>query len=249
MGLLDHLGKKEVAYLLAEDVEPPLSFLASWADIVREARGQERSTRRARIADEIRYLRSALDWMLAFNDDGEPWFIQVEDFADGLHKVVCTMENVLHAGDRDDKINARCKACDEKRAEDDDKPAPRLSIRKGEGHGGRDFWQCPRCKQVYDEDGVRRCWRHMFVQRGDAPEWVPLRAAAASLNRPVSTVRTWTLPPDRGDGQPQRRADGTPKEPMVESEKRADGFTWVRWSDVRAADDMTRRRGRSRQIA
>lgn len=231
------------------DVEPPLSYLASWNDIIRDARGQEPSTKRARLITEVDSIRHALDWMLSVNDLGEPWFMQVEDFADGLHKVRRAMENVLHDGDRDDKINARCKPCDEARKDDKAPTAPRLSVRKAEGDGGRDFWQCPRCHQVFDEDGVRRCWRHMFVKRGDAPEWVPLRAAASSVGRPVSTVRTWTLAPDRGDGEPKRDANGKPIKPLVESEKREDGRRWVRWSDVRAVDDTTRRRGASRRIA
>jgi hypothetical protein len=150
------------------------------------------------------------------------------------------MENVLKDGDRDDKINARCKECD---------ASPRLSVRKGEGDGGKDFWQCPKCRQGYDDYGVKRCWRKMFVERGDAPEWIPLRAAASSLARPVSTVRTWTLPPDRGDGQPQRDGEGDPKPPLVDSEKREDGLIWVRWADARAADETTRRRGQQRSIA
>lgn len=215
------------------DVEPPLSYLASWNDIIRDARGQEPSTRRATLMREVGGIRGALDWMLSVNDDGEPWFIQVEDFTNGLHKVRCAMENVLHDGDRDDKITARCKPCDEK---DDGRKAPRLSLRKAAGQGGRDFWQCPRCKQVFDEDGVRACWRRMFVVRGDAPEWLPLRTAAAGIGRPVSTVRTWTLP----------RFD---RPPRVESELRDDERTWVRWADVRAVDDTTRRRGATRRIA
>jgi hypothetical protein len=230
-----NLPDKEVAALLADDIEPPLSFLASWADIVREARNQEPTTRRATINGEVLYLRSALDWMLSLNDEGEPWFLPVESFADDLRKVRRAMEAVLHDGERDDKINARCKECAKKR-EEGDPPAPRLSVRKGEGYDGRDYWQCPKCKQGYDEDGVARCWRAMFVERGDPPEWLPLRQAAAAIARPVSTVRTWTL------GTPYRKPD-------VRSEVRDDDRTWVIWADVRAMDERTRRRGRNRQTA
>lgn len=237
LGRLDHYGQKDVQLIVKDDIEPPLSFLASWSDLIREERGQEPSTKRASIKGEADYIRSALDWVLATDEDGSPWWLPVLDFSDGLHKVRRSMENVLHDGDRDDKINARCKACDERRDDDDEKLAPRLSVRKAEGHGGHDFWQCPRCKQVYDEDGVRRCWRHMFVSKGDAPEWLHLRRAAAAVGRPVSTVRTWTIP-----------LPGAEKA-RVESEPGDDGRTWVRWSDVRALDDMTRRRGKNRQVA
>lgn len=222
-----NLPGKELAAILSDDIEPPLSFLASWADIVREARSQEPSKRRASIAGEVLYLRSALDWMLSVNDDGEPWFIEVESFAEDLAKVRWAMEAVLHDGDRDDKINARCKECE---------AAPRLSVRKGEGADGSDFWQCPKCGQVYDEGGVARCWRKMLVDKGDPPEWIPLRQAASALARPVTTVRDWTL--------------STPyREPLVTSRRGEDGRTWVVWAEARATDDLTRRRGRNRQTA
>jgi hypothetical protein len=230
-GTTEHQRKLELDAIAVEDLEPPLSFLASWADIVREARGQAPSTRRASIGDEIDYLRSALDWMLSVNDEGEMWFIQVEDFARGLRKVRRAMEAVLHDGERADRINARCKECDE---------APQLCVRKAEGVDGRDFWQCPSCRQGYDEWGVRRCWRKMFVDHGEIPEWLHLRQAAAAVGRPVSTVRTWTLATD---------GRGNPKRPRVKSKIGDDDRTWVCWADVRAVDDMTRRRGRQRLIA
>ena len=238
MGRIDPHAVEEV---LKSDLEPPLSFLASWADLIREERGQEPSQRRATIKREATYLRSALDWMTATNDDGEPWFLSVDDFATQLGKTKRELENVLRAGDRADRIRAECKDCTE---------APRLCLRRGEADdGSQDHWYCPACHSSGDQFWVARCWRQMLVKRGDAPEWMPLRAAAASVGRPVSTVRTWTLPPDRGDGNPKRDEAGNPLPPMVESEKRSDGLSWVRWADVRAIDDTTLRRGRNRFIA
>lgn len=223
-------GLTEIA--IKGDIEPPLSFLASWADIIRAARGQEPSSKRARIDDEIRYIRASVDWILATDDDGDPWWIQVMDFIDGLRKVRNAMENALKDGNRPEKINAECKFCSK---------AVRLVVMKGDAEdGSKDWWRCPKCEHGYDVDGVRACWRAMFVQRGDAPEWITFRQAAAALNRPAGTVYKWTRPPRDGLGK-----ESTTVAPLVESEKRQDGQLWVRWADVRAVDDTQKRRKRA----
>lgn len=218
-------GTTEVA--IKGDIEPPLSFLASWADIIREARGGEPSTRRATVMDEIKYIRSAIDWILATDDNGDPWWMQVMDFTDGLSKVRSAMENALKDGHRSERINAECKRC----------PKPtRLVVLKGDQEdGSADSWKCPRCSKDYDVDGVRECWTQMFVRRGDAPEWVTLRQAASAVNRAVGTVYKWTLPKLDTDGLPVGA-------PIVDSERRNDDLLWVRWADVRAADDTRKRR-------
>lgn len=218
-------GTTEVA--IAGDVEPPLSFLAGWADIIRDARGQEPARKRAKIADEIRYLRHAIDWVLATDDDGHLWWMQALDFTDGLYKVRRSMENALKAGTRSERINAECRYCE--------KPE-RLVVIKGDAEdGSKDWWRCPSGKHSYDIKGVRDCWTQMFIRRGNAPEWVTLRQAAAAVNRAVGTVYKWTLPKLDTDGLPVG-------DPIVDSERRDDDLLWVRWADVRAADDTRKRR-------
>lgn len=204
-------GRTEIA--LRSDVEPPLSFLASWADIVRAERGQDQSTKKARIGDEVRYLRSALDWMLAVNDDGEPWFIQVEDFGQQLHRVRRTMEAVLSEGDRPDRINARCRECDAR---------ARLEVIATEG---RYRWQCPACREMYDEPGVARCWHAMVAERQhEMPTWVDLRTASSATGRPYRTIQTWA-------GRER-----------VETWRTSDGRVMVWWDDVwRVHRDAQRR--------
>lgn len=195
------------------DVEPPLSFLASWSDLVREARGFQPSQRRATIQGEIFTLRSALDWMLSTNEFDEPWFIQVEDFAAGLRKVRRAMENVLHDGIRAERIRAECKECEE---------APRLCV-------DRDYqrvaFYCPRCGETYDADGVAQCWHRMIANRSeDVPEWVTVARAAAATGRSPKTIRRWTEP----------YADGTVKvrKRQIEGQR-----VEVYWSQVWAMHD------------
>lgn len=218
-------GVTEVA--IAGDVEPPLSFLASWADIIREARGQEPSRSRAKIATEVRYLRDAIDWILATDDNGRLWWTQALDYADGLYKVRRSMENALKDGTRHERINAECRYCERHE---------RLIVVKGDAEdGSKDWWRCPSGKHSYDAKGVRDCWTQMFIRRGDAPEWVTLRQAAAAVNRAVGTVYKWTRPKLDTDDMPA-------SEPLVASERREDGNLWVYWADVRAADDTRKRR-------
>lgn len=213
------------------DVEPPLSFLASWNDIIRDARGQEPSTRRARLTVEIAGIRGALDWMLSVNVDGEPWFIQIDDFARGLHKVRRAMEGVLHDGDRAERIRAECKNCEE---------SPRLCLRRGEKEDGSDNeWYCPSCKHPYDADGVAACWRQMLVKRGDPPEWVTIAQAAAGVGRSPKTIRKWIVAVD---------SMGNDKTPKVASRRTGERVE-VLWAEVRAADDTARRRGKYRTVA
>lgn len=197
------------------DVEPPLSFLASWSDLVREARGFEPSQRRATIHGEIASLRSALDWMLSVNEDGDPWFIQVEDFASGLRKVRRAMENVLHDGVRAERIRAECKACEE---------SPRLVVDRDNDPV---TYYCPACRETYDVDGVAECWHRMIANRADeVPEWVTVAVAAAATGRSPKTIRRWTDP----------RPNGTSK---VTKRQREGEHMEVLWAEVRAAHDTS----------
>ena len=217
----------------------PLGVLTYWEDLVRMERDQPTNLK-ATVNRAADYLRDRLDWMFG-ETEGEANFLGCMQFAADLKQCRAALENVLKDGYRAQRIRAECKSCED---------APRLCLRQGEAKdGSQDHWYCPNCYHLYDAHGVARCWRQMFVKRDAAPEWVPLRAAASATGRPVSTVKTWVLSPDRGDGFPKRLADGLPIPPLVESEMRDDGLRWVRWADVRAADDTTRRRGLNRLVA
>jgi len=107
--IMGRIDADAVAAAVGGDIEPPLSYLASWSDIVREERSQPPGGR-ASIKREVAYLRGALDWMTAIDEDGAPWFLPVEDFADGLRKVRLAMENVLKEGERHDR-GVSCMDC------------------------------------------------------------------------------------------------------------------------------------------
>lgn len=214
------LDAEEQHAIETQGIEPPLSFLASWADIVREERGQEPSQRRAKIGDEIRYLRSAIDWMLSVNDDGEPWWLPVEDFSTRLHQVRSTLENVLKAGTRSERINGRCNQPSEKACK-----RPRLIRERAEREGDEDSYRCPDCGASGAADWVAQCWHRMVAEKGDAPEWVTVKVAAAATGRSPKTIRRWTEPRKDGSAKVAKREEGRQIE--------------VNWPDVRAAHDTS----------
>lgn len=223
-------SEEALAEILSDDLEPPLSFLASWADIVREERGGEPATHRATIAGEVMYLRASIDWMLSTKEDGEPWFIQVDDFATRLSQVRTALENVLYAGDRRDYIRARCRLCPN---------APRLYLATPmySTDSKDDRWCCPDCHEKYDLDGVAQCWHTMLSKRLDsdeAPEWVTILAAAQATGRSMRTIQTWTR-----DRYRNGESIGAKVDSRIE-----DGKRMVHWPQVRAAHDTSELRKR-----
>lgn len=222
------LGRPMTKYVeerMAHDAEPPLSFLASWADIVRTERDQL-TRRRATIASEVAYLRASIDWMLDVDDDGDMVFIQVDDFAEGLHAVRRTLESVLYAGERTERIRARCKRCEER---------PRLVVRRKPWplDGSGDDWVCPYCEAEYDAEGVAQCWHRMIAERDDAPEWVTPLQAAQATGRSVKTIRDWTKALASGEVRVASRTN-------ADTERLE-----VSWDDVRRVNDTAARRVRS----
>ena len=218
-----NVDKEEQDRIERTGIEPPLSFLASWADIVREERGGAPSARRASIGGEVLYLRASIDWMLSTNDEGEPWWLPVEDFATRLHQVRVTLENVLKDGERSERINAKCNDPSEKKCD-----RPRLVRERADREGDEDSYHCPSCGAAGGADWVARCWHRMVGEKGDAPEWVTIAVAAAATGRPPKTIRRWTEVRKDGSAKVESRRTGTQME--------------VKWAEVRAAHDTSQRR-------
>src|SRR5699024_10320081 len=104
-------GITEIA--LRSDVPPPVPFLASWADIVRDDRGHPPTSSRATLAREIRYLRSALDWIVAADDEtGQPLWHRLTEFQHELHTIAGTLQAIMRAGEQIDR-GASCLECGE----------------------------------------------------------------------------------------------------------------------------------------
>jgi hypothetical protein len=213
------------------DDAPPLLVLASWCDVIRQHRGMAPSEKRATITGEADSIRASIDWMLAEDHDGIPNFLPADELAKDLRRVVARLENVLKAGDREDRIKAECRACPQ---------SPRLAVKHGD-HEDRsdDSWYCPNCHEPYDIAGVSGCWRSMLVKRGDPPEWVTVMQASTALARSPKTIRNWVKTENEA---------GVPITPKITS-RITNGRLEVSWADARAMDDTTHRRGHYRQLA
>ena len=214
--IFGRIEDEAVEEVLKSDIEPPLSFLASWVDLMREERGQDQTRRTASIAGEVRYLSAALDWMTSTNDEGVPWYLQVEDFAAGLSRVRSALENVLHDGDRAEWARVTC-------INDDCGEKPRL-MKVYEDDAADDHHKCPACGGMYDYDEYVRAANVHAASEAAEDAWVTVADAAHSLSRPANTVRTW-IKTDRVSTQ---KAPGKST------------LTYVYWPDVREADKTAR---------
>ncbi len=181
LGATEHQRQAEVAAIVADDIEPPLSFLASWADIVRDELNLPVAGR-ARIVNEIRFLRSALDWMLSTDEWGEPTWLPVEDFQRRLHQVRRKLEDVLLDGDRKRFSRVRCTTieCDRK---------PRLEIRYG-STAEHDRHVCPDCGTRYDREQYHKAKEQNLRDEG-ADRFVLVTQALDASEVPKVTVHSW----------------------------------------------------------
>lgn len=196
----------------ATDDAPALLVLASWHDVIRDHRGLEPSEVRATITREADAIRGSIDWMLAENADAVPNFLPADELARDLRHVRTRLENVLKAGERDGRTQVPCtsETCDTK---------PNL-IRPVTDDGLADSWRCPACRAHYDvRDFISARHQHMYSERA-ADSWLTVSDAAHSIERPISTLRTWIR-----DWKVSTQVVGEKPSTM-----------YVLWSDVRQAD-------------
>jgi hypothetical protein len=198
-------------YDLDSDPLPPLMMLASWEDIIRDARDQP-VWLNATIARSADYIRDSLDWLTAFDEYDEPNFMDMDLLAEQIHAVTARLEGVLHDGIRLTRIKARCMWCDQ---------APRLAVRYMDDPD-KDHWYCPNkgCGHIYDTEGVVRALHHELHVSGE-DGWITLTDASANTGRNIKTLRWWATPPP-------------PWSPKIESRRnpRTDRVE-VKWSEVR----------------
>lgn len=161
---------------LDTDPAPPLLVLAGWVDCIKAERGEE-STQRARIDREIKYLRSAIDWITGTNADDEPYFLAADELDRDLEALVKRLEAVLKDGTRITH-GAPCLHCvgvNMVRIED---------ARKGL----QDKYECPKCHRDYTKTNYDYVVGVTFLQHA-----TELTAAQIETRTeiPASKVRVW----------------------------------------------------------
>lgn len=114
------------------DDAPPLLVLAGWTEVIRAERALEPERKRASVTREADFIRASIDWMLVEDENGTPNFMPADELARELRRVVARLENVLKAGERDDK-GAPCMKCGH----------AQIKVWGAEAHADR--WHCKTC--------------------------------------------------------------------------------------------------------
>lgn len=175
--ILGRIDPHIIEEVIDGDIEPPLSFLASWVDLIREERGQPPTERRAGIDGEIRYLRGALDWMTALDEDGQPWWIAIEDFAIQLRRVRRALEVVLRDGEQVD-FGAPCL--------NDGCGRPLLKLWGIDAHTDR--WRCIPCERWYNHDEYKMAVKQAYLLKA---EWLTTDDLHAVYRVSAGSVTSW----------------------------------------------------------
>jgi len=146
------------------DVRPPLDVLSHWSN-----RWSPRPVTTVDAACD--YLGSQLHLIAA-----DPALFP--PMAYDLARILHTLENVLHAGDRPEVSRVPCWDC-----------GTRLH-RVWSDDPDHDHWRCPVCGQTFDHLRYTACRHYQLASRG-ADRFVLLADAVAVTGRPETTVRAW----------------------------------------------------------
>lgn len=167
-----------------DDTEPVLQTLLFWSEQWRTEHGFPLEGRRPTIATESNLIRSLLDW--AWSE-----LVEWEDFARDVSQARVRLENLLHAGRRQERSRI---VCDRDSDLHRDGSSPRLIRIYGEaGDGSEDRWKCPGCKARLDDEEARQAHAKMLRSQG-AERWVHQADAISTLKaqgRSENTVRSW----------------------------------------------------------
>lgn len=161
---------------LPSDPEPPLIVLGFWDDAWRHL-NQHLPHPRPTIASAAGYLHQHMTRM-----SREPR-ARFNDFTRDLHQLRTRLEQILYAGERDEKGAPclHCKAMLIRRCD-----PPKAGAR--DQGGLRDMWDCPRCRRTY---GPAEYWNAVAAQyRANAPALTADDLATEHAVTP-STVRSW----------------------------------------------------------
>lgn len=172
--VLGRTDPDSVEEMLKEDTVPPLLFLAQWSDIVRAARDQPTDLK-ATIDREVAYLRSSLDFMFSTDADGDMVFLEVEDFANGLHGIVTAMENVLREGERAD-TGVPCMNCGQ------------ALVKSWGDEADEDRWHCRPCDEWSTHDQYMLAVRTDYLKHAS---WLGADDMEAQWRIPRGTLHSW----------------------------------------------------------
>jgi ribosomal protein L37AE/L43A len=187
----------------------PLFVLGGWEQLWREFLDHPTEAT-VTIESAARYLDVQIGYMA---DQVEPAF---DEFARELRGCRGRLEDVLRAGEREERSHVPCVDC-----------ATRL-VKVFTDRVEDDHWRCPRCWRDYKGDEYARA-QHFHMEDERADRFVKVSVALGMIDRPEQTLRTWM---SNGDVKTGRDAET--------------GAILVWWPDVRDRNrDTPRRKSRS----
>lgn len=151
-------------YASDQDAEwHPVSVLAFWVDIVRDERGQPTDLK-ATVKREADYLRKSAPWFFQANEHTGINFPPVDALMNDLQRVKTVLENVLHAGEREDH-GVPCMKCGENltriRYRHLKNVRPEARIDKP------DTWKCKPCGETSTMDQYNLAVRQDYLRSAD----------------------------------------------------------------------------------
>jgi hypothetical protein len=179
--MVGRINEDDVVLPEKRDLEPPLSFLASWTDIIRDQRDQPTDLA-ATIDREIDYLRKSIDWMFSHDPEGQPHFIQVDELANGLSHVRRRLEDILKDGSRAEFTRVNCIALE-------CETHPRL-MKLWAAQVRWDRYRCPACRTEYDKAQFVMA-RSQNLHASFEGRYIAPRDAAEATGVPIKTVYSW----------------------------------------------------------
>lgn len=179
--LVGRIPEEDVVLPDRHDIEPPLSFLASWEDIIREEREQP-VWLNATIKRSAGYIRESIDWMLSLDENGEARFLAVDDLANGLAIVRRRMEDILRDGTRAEFTRVKC-------ISPECETHPRL-MKLWAAQVRWDRYRCPECRTEYNAKQYELAKAQNMHDRG-VEKFISPRESADASEVPIKTVYSW----------------------------------------------------------
>lgn len=204
------VGRIDASYLEdCRDEMHPLWVMGSWEQIWRDFLDHQ-TIHPVTWGSAYSYLNTQIGYMA---DQVEPPF---DEFARELRGCRAHLENVLHAGIREERSQTPCVDCETRLVKVFADAEP------------EDHWVCPKCRRVYTEQEFARA-QHFHMEDERADKWVRTAEALAVIDRPEQTLRTWMR---NGDVK-------------VDKDAKTDALL-VWWPDVRAMNLSSPRRNRTK---
>lgn len=195
-----------------DELWPAVQILAWWSEEYRQRLDMKYEGWRPTLVSEAKFLRNhdVAEWI--WNNE-----VHWDDYAGDVSKAKTKLENLLHEGERAERIRVVCPDCD----------AGRQLIRVyAEGAPDDDRWKCPECRHKFTRDEVDDAYAKQMRSSG-VDRWVPINDALSLM---------------RGQGWQERTVLDWFESGDLELSQDSTGRRSVWWPDVWRTHNAARQR-------